>query len=97
MQMQNEVDQALQLIGFTVGEERFAIAISEVHEINRFEHISKIPDLPDHVLGVIDLRGVVVPVINLAEKAWNIKSGCHKGHKNNYSGIQWRQDRDFGR
>jgi len=68
MQMQNEVDQVLQLIGFTVGEERFAIDISEVHEINRFEHINRIPDLPDHVLGVIDLRGIVIPVINLAEK-----------------------------
>ena len=78
MQMQNEVDQALQLIGFTVGEERFAIAISEVHEINRFEHISKIPDLPDHVLGVIDLRGVVVPVINLAEKLGISSQGVTK-------------------
>ncbi len=68
MQMQNELDQVLQLIGFTVGEERFAIDISEVHEINRFEHINRIPDLPDHVLGVIDLRGIVIPVINLAEK-----------------------------
>lgn len=78
MQMQNEVDQVLQLIGFTVGEERFAIDISEVHEINRFEHISRIPDLPDHVLGVIDLRGVVIPVINLAEKLGISSQGITK-------------------
>lgn len=61
-------DEVLQLVGFTVGEEKFAIDISEVHEINRFEQISRIPDLPDHVMGVIDLRGMVIPVINLAEK-----------------------------
>lgn len=68
MQVEKEFDEMLQLIGFTVGEEMFAIDISDVHEINRFEHINRIPDLPDHVLGVIDLRGMVIPVINLAEK-----------------------------
>ena len=78
MPMQNEVDEVLQLIGFTVGEERFAIDISEVHEINRFEHINRIPDLPDHVLGVIDLRGVVIPVINLAEKLGISSQGITK-------------------
>lgn len=78
MPVQNEVGQVLQLIGFTVGEERFAIDISEVHEINRFEHINRIPDLPDHVLGVIDLRGVVIPVINLAEKLGISSQGITK-------------------
>ncbi len=68
MQVQNELDKVIELIGFTVGGERFAIDIAEVHEINRFEHINRIPDLPDHVLGVIDLRGVVIPVVNLSEK-----------------------------
>ncbi len=66
--MQNEVDNVLQLIGFTAGGERFAIDIAEAHEINRFEHINRIPGMPDQVLGVIDVRGVVIPVINLAEK-----------------------------
>ena len=78
MPLQNEVSKVLQLIGFTVGEERFAIDISEVHEINRFEHINRIPDLPEHVLGVIDLRGVVIPVINLAEKLGISSQGVTK-------------------
>ncbi|MBI5407117.1 MAG: chemotaxis protein CheW [Nitrospirae bacterium] len=78
MSLQNEVGKVLQLIGFTVGEERFAINISEVHEINRFEHINRIPDLPDPILGVIDLRGVVIPVINLAEKLGISSQGVTK-------------------
>src|SRR3989337_16002 len=57
---------------------RRSIDISEVHEINRFEHINRIPDLPDHVLGVIDLRGVVIPVINLAEKLGISSQGITK-------------------
>jgi len=61
-------DDVLQLVGFTVGEEKFAIDISEVQEINRFEQIRRIPDLPAHVMGVIDLRGVVIPVIHLGGK-----------------------------
>ncbi|HBI24008.1 MAG TPA: hypothetical protein DDX84_07395 [Nitrospiraceae bacterium] len=68
MQEQKDIDDVLQLVGFTVGEENFGINISEVHEINRFEQINRLPDLPNYVLGVIDLRGVVIPVINLAEK-----------------------------
>ncbi len=59
-------EEVLQLVGFTLGEDRFAINISEVREIDRFEQINRIPDLPDHILGVIDLRGLVIPVISLA-------------------------------
>lgn len=68
MTEQKDSDSILQLVGFTVGEEKFAIDISDVHEINRFEQINRIPDLPQNVLGVIDLRGIVIPVINLAER-----------------------------
>lgn len=68
MHIQKQVDKILQLIGFAVGREKFAIDISDVHEINRYEEINRIPDLPDHVLGVIDLRGMIIPVINLSEK-----------------------------
>ncbi|MBI5756192.1 MAG: protein phosphatase CheZ [Nitrospirae bacterium] len=68
MQVQKQFDNVIQLVGFTVGNDRFAVDISDVHEINRFEQINRIPDLPEHVLGVIDLRGTVIPVINLAGK-----------------------------
>lgn len=68
MEEQKQRENVLQLVSFSVGEEKFAIDISDVHEINRFEEINKIPDLPDHVMGVIDLRGIVIPVIKLSDK-----------------------------
>ncbi|MBI5194299.1 MAG: protein phosphatase CheZ [Nitrospirae bacterium] len=68
MQAQKENGNIKQLVSFTVGEDKFAIEISDIHEINRFEHINRIPDMPPHFLGVIDLRGAVIPVVNLADK-----------------------------
>lgn len=68
MQVQKQFETVLQLVGFSVGGERFAADISDIHEINRYEHINRIPELPGNVLGVIDLRGVVIPVIDLGGK-----------------------------
>lgn len=68
MQAQKQFEQVLQLVGFSVGGEKFAVDISDIHEINRYEHINRMPELPGNVLGVIDLRGVVIPVIDLGSK-----------------------------
>ena len=68
MQVQNQFERVLQLVGFSVGGEKFAVDISDIHEINRYEHINRMPELPGNVLGVIDLRGVVIPVIDLGGK-----------------------------
>jgi len=68
MQVQKQFEQVLQLVGFSVGGEKFAVDISDIHEINRYEHINRMPELPGNVLGVIDLRGVVIPVIDLGSK-----------------------------
>lgn len=68
MQVQNQFEQVLQLVGFSVGSDKFAVDISDIHEINRYEHINRMPELPGNVLGVIDLRGAVIPVIDLGGK-----------------------------
>lgn len=68
MQVQKQFDHVSQLVGFSVGGERFAVDISDIHEINRYEHINRMPELPGNVLGVIDLRGAVIPVIDLGGK-----------------------------
>lgn len=52
MQLQKQVDQVLQLVGFSVGGEKFAVDISDIHEINRYEHINRMPELPGNVLGL---------------------------------------------
>lgn len=54
-----------QYLTFTLGEEGFAIEITRVREVLGFTHITKVPRTPDFVRGVINLRGNVVPVIDL--------------------------------
>ena len=55
----------LQLVTFGLGNEEFAVDILKVREINRLREITKIPNAPDYLDGVINLRGRVIPVINL--------------------------------
>jgi len=58
----------LQLVTFTLGNEEYAVDIRKVHEINRMKEITKIPNAPSYVQGVINLRGKVILVINLRER-----------------------------
>lgn len=58
----------LQLVSFQLGNEEFGIDILIVQEINRMLEITKVPKSPDYVDGVINLRGRVIPVINLRKR-----------------------------
>lgn len=55
-----------QYLTFTLGGEMFAVAILNVKEIIEFGSITEIPMMPDFIRGVINLRGAVVPVIDLS-------------------------------
>jgi purine-binding chemotaxis protein CheW len=57
-----------QVVVFALGKEEFGVNISEVREIIRPEQITKIPNTPDYINGVINLRGGIIVVINLAMK-----------------------------
>jgi purine-binding chemotaxis protein CheW len=58
----------LQLVVFDVGRERFGVSIDKVREIIPMQQITQIPRAPSFVRGVIDLRGLVIPVIDLRER-----------------------------
>ncbi len=58
----------LQLVTFKLGDEEYAIDILKVQEINRMVEITSIPSAPEYVEGVINLRGKVIPVINLRKR-----------------------------
>lgn len=58
----------VQLVIFRLGGEDFGVPISQVREINRLVPITAIPKAPPSVLGVINLRGKVIPVISLRER-----------------------------
>lgn len=64
-QKQSTADSALQYLTFSLGEEVFAMNISNVREIVQYAAITVVPLMPDFVRGVINLRGAVVPVIDL--------------------------------
>ena len=55
-----------QYLTFTLGGEMFALAILNVKEIIEFGTVTEIPMMPGFIRGVINLRGAVVPVIDLA-------------------------------
>jgi len=61
-------NQILQLVSFNIGNEEYAVDILKVQEINRMISITQIPNSPNFVEGVINLRGRVIPVISLRKK-----------------------------
>ena len=58
----------LQLVGFRIGKETFGVPINLVHEIVRVPEITAVPDAPQYVEGVINLRGKIVSVIDLRKR-----------------------------
>ncbi|MCX7875721.1 MAG: chemotaxis protein CheW [Melioribacteraceae bacterium] len=66
-QTQSKVDsnEILQLVSFKIANEEFGVDILNVQEINKMTQITKVPNAPDFVEGVINLRGRVIPIIDL--------------------------------
>jgi purine-binding chemotaxis protein CheW len=62
------MDKDLQLVGFRIGRETFGLPISTVREIIRVPEITAVPDAPDYVEGVINLRGRIIPVLDLRKR-----------------------------
>jgi purine-binding chemotaxis protein CheW len=60
-----ETNERQQYIEFGIVHERYAIRIEDIHEIIKMQEITQIPNVMPYVKGVINLRGRIVPVINL--------------------------------
>jgi len=58
----------LQLVGFQLGAEEFGLDILRVQEIIRTQQLTRVPNLPGYIDGVINLRGKVIPVIRLRKR-----------------------------
>jgi purine-binding chemotaxis protein CheW len=61
-------EQANQYLTFTLGAEEYGIEILKVQEIKGYSAITHIPNAPPHVKGVMNLRGTVIPVVDLRRK-----------------------------
>ena len=62
------MNQELHIVGFRVGRETYGVPITSLHEIVRVPEITAVPDAPDYMEGVINLRGRIVSVIDLRKR-----------------------------
>jgi purine-binding chemotaxis protein CheW len=62
---------ATEFISFAVGDEQYGVNIMAVREIKDWSAITQLPNQPDYVRGVLNLRGVIVPIIDLRRRFGN--------------------------
>lgn len=69
--MKNMSEQAfedIKVIIFRLKKEEYGVDVRQVNSIERMEHITRVPNTPPFVKGVINLRGVVIPIVDLRKR-----------------------------
>ncbi len=66
--MSDEKGATQQYVSFSLGEELFAVEVTRAREILSLVPVTPVPQTPDYLLGVINLRGQVVPVVDMRRK-----------------------------
>jgi len=69
------MERELHIVGFQVGRETYGVPITSLHEIVRVPDVTAVPDAPDYMEGVINLRGKIVSVIDL-RKRFSVQPGA---------------------
>jgi len=64
----DQSDDIVQLVGFVIGDEEYAIPILSIQEIIKPFSWTRVPQVPSYVMGVFNLRGAVIPLIDLRLK-----------------------------
>ncbi len=64
-QVKNAGEGSHQVLTFVLGKETYGVDILRVQEIRGWSAVTKIPHAPPHVLGVLNLRGSIVPIVDL--------------------------------
>jgi purine-binding chemotaxis protein CheW len=70
-----EERRTVQVVEFLLGKEHFAIDLFDVREVVEYTTITKLPQVPPYVKGIIDLRGEITTIIDLKERL-NIREGA---------------------
>jgi purine-binding chemotaxis protein CheW len=68
------MEKDLQVVGFRIGNETFGVRIASVREIVRVPEITAVPSAPETVEGVINLRGKIIPVMDLRKRFGHVAS-----------------------
>lgn len=61
-------DELIQLVSFMLADEEYGVEVLKVREIIRMPAITKMPNTPQHVEGIINLRGKVIPIISMRRR-----------------------------
>src|SRR6266700_5768170 len=62
------MEKDLQVVGFRIGKETYGVRIAAVREIVRVPEITAVPSAPELIEGVINLRGKIIPVMDLRKR-----------------------------
>ncbi len=68
MSEQEYANSEIQLVIFKLGREEYGVSILQVQEIKRITEITRVPHTPEYIKGVINLRGSVLPVLDLKRR-----------------------------
>ena len=58
-------ETTVEALSFKLGHEEYGVNILTVQEIREHDHVTRIINTPDHIKGVVNLRGVLVPIVDL--------------------------------
>ena len=58
----------LEFLAFTLGDEEYGVDIQKVQELRGYDAVTRIANAPDFIKGVVNLRGIIVPIIDLRIK-----------------------------
>ena len=65
---EKKLENMVQFLSFTLGDEEYGVDILRVQEIRSWEPVSRIPNVPSYEKGVVNLRGAIVPIVDLRER-----------------------------
>ena len=65
---EDNLENLIQIVSFSVGDETFGLDILNIQEIIRITEITRVPNSEDYVKGVINLRGKIIPIIDLRKR-----------------------------
>jgi purine-binding chemotaxis protein CheW len=60
--------KAHEFLAFTLGQEEYGIDIQKVQELRGYDTVTRIANAPEHIKGVVNLRGIIVPIIDMRIK-----------------------------
>jgi purine-binding chemotaxis protein CheW len=75
------MSRELHIVGFQVGRETYGVPNTSLHEIVRVPEITAVPDAPDYLEGVINLRGKIVSVMDLRKRFGDKQAAIKKTNR----------------